>query len=263
MTWHTEGGTHNYPPTNVESSIREWTPEDDYETDVTSITEPDVIALALQALVAGFGEPHLLRIVPNSSLCSEAPSYLGSVFYDDSDCIFVDAGVTTCRSKCETSLSYCKPDTDPSCPQSRRSSFGFHHSSLTAEDSELGTSRTLDFHSVSDDQHTFLGVSESGYFTNTEVSLVYRQPDPPRRAQEISLIRIQRQLTSQRDPSTVTSRELVLYLRHPRAWEVDDLVAAWRCFIQSRGGKRWVAYGIVGIAVLLQAVLANFLASGL
>ena len=143
------------------------------------------------------------------------------------------------------------------------SSFGFHHSSLPSGDSELGTSRTLDFCSVGGAQRTFLEVSGSGYFTNTEFSLVYKQPDPPCHTQETSLTHIARQLTPQRDPSIPTSRELVLYLRHPRAWEVDDLMAAWRCFVRLRGGKRWVAYGFVGIAVLLQAFLTNFLASGL
>lgn len=213
--------------------------------------------------MAGFGEPHLLGIAPDSSLCSEALSNLGFIPCDDSGCTFVDAGVTTCRPEREISLSYCKPDTCHPCPQSCHSSFGFHHSSLPAEDSELGTSRTLDFHSIGDAQRTFFEISESGYFTNTEFSLVYKQPDPPCHTQETSLTHIPRQPTPQRDPSTDTSRELVLYLRHPRAWEADDLMAAWRCFVRSRGGKRWVAYGMVGIAVLLQAVLVNFLASGL
>jgi len=230
---------YDYPPTHVESFIQEWTPEDDYETDVTNITEPDAIALLLQDLVAGFEESHLLRIAPDSSFCSEALPSLNSVPCDDSDCTFVDEEVTTCRSEREISLSYYKPNT------------------------ELEAPRALDLHSASNDRHAPLEVHESGYFTNTEVSLVYKQSDPPHYTQETSLIHIPRQLTSQRDPSTVTSRELVPYSRHPRAWEVDDLVAAWRCFVRSRRGKRWVAYGIVGIAALLQAAVVNFLASGL
>lgn len=230
---------HDYPPTHVESSIREWTPEDDYETDVTNITEPDAIALLLQDLVAGFEEPHLLRITPDSSFRSEALSNLGPIPCDDSDCTFVDEGVTACRSEREISLSYYKPDT------------------------ELKAPRALDLHSAGNDRHAPLEVHESRYFTDNEVSLVYKQIDPPHYTQEISLIHIPRRLTSQRDPSTVTSRELVPYLRHPRAWEVDDLVAAWRCFVRSRRGKRWAAYGIVCIATILQAAVANFLASGL
>jgi hypothetical protein len=213
--------------------------------------------------VAEFGEPRLPRIVPDPSFCSEALSHLGYVPCNDSDCTFVEVGVTACRSEREISLSHHKPDTGLSRPQSHRSSFELHHSLLSAEDSELGTSRTLGFRSVGDDRHTFLEVSDSGYFTNTEVSAVDKQPNPPCRTQEISLIYTPRQLTSRRDPSIVTTRELVLYLQHPRAWEVDDLVAAWRCFVQSRRGKRWVAYGIVGMAVILQTVLTNFLASGM
>jgi len=121
----------------------------------------------------------------------------------------------------------------------------------------------MEFCSVGDDQPTPPEVSESGYFTNTEGSLVQRQPDPlcsP--SQEISLIHLSMQPTSQKAP-TVTCRDIVLYSRYPRAWEVDDLVAAWRCFVRSRGGKKWVAYWIIGIVVLLEAVLANFTASGL
>ena len=259
----TKSGTHHYPPTHTESSIREWTSEDDYETDVTNIIEPDTITPLLQDLMAGSGEPHLLRIASDSSLCSRTLFHLGSVSRVDSDCAFVDAGVMTCLSEREISPSCYKLNFGLSCPRSRRPS-GSLHLSLSAEDSELGTSGTLDFCSVGDDQHIFLKVSKSGYFTNTEVSSVHRQPDSPcRTPQETSIIHIPRQLASQWDPSTVTSRELVLYLQHQRAWEVDDLVAAWRCFVRSRGGRRWVTCGIVGVAALLHAVLANFLASSL
>lgn len=112
----TESGAHDYLPTHVESSIREWTPEDDYETEVTNITEPDAIALLLQDPVARFGEPHLLRVMPDSSLCSKALSHLGSVPCDDSDRTFVDAGVTIYRSEGEISPSHCKPGTGLSRP---------------------------------------------------------------------------------------------------------------------------------------------------
>lgn len=239
LTRPAESDTHDYLPTHVESSIQEWTPEDDYETDVTNIIEPDVVALLLQDLVAGFEEFHLLRITPDSSFCSEALSHLDSVPCEDSDCTIVDEGVTICRSEREVSQSYYKPGT------------------------ELEAPRALDLHSAGDNRHVPLEVHESGYFAETEVSLVNKRPNPPRHARETSSIHIPRQLTSRRDPSTVTSRELVPYLRHPRAWEVDDLVAAWRCFVRSRRGKRWVTYGIVGIAILLQAAVMNFLASGL
>lgn len=206
--------------------------------------------------MAGFEEPHLLGIASGSSSYSEPLSHPESVSCDDSDCTFVDAGVTTYQSECELSLSYHKPDSCISRHRTRRPPFGSHHSLLHAEDSELGTSGTLDSCSFGDDWHTSLEASESGYFTNTERG-------SPRHTEETSLIHTPRQLTSQRDPSAVASRELVLYLRHSRAWEVDDLVAAWRCFVQSRRGKKWVTYGIVGIVVLLQATLVNFLASGL
>lgn len=189
--------------------------------------------------MAGFEDSHLLRIASDSSFCSEALSHFGSVPCDDSDCTFVDEGVTTCRSEREISLSSYKPDT------------------------ELEAPRAPDLHPAGNDRHVSLEVHESGYFTDTEVSLVYKQFYPPRYTQETSLTHTPRQLIHQQDPSTVTSRELVPYLRHPRPWEVDDLVAAWRCFVRSCRGRRWVAYGIVGIVTLLQAAVVNFLASGM
>lgn len=209
--------------------------------------------------MSGFEEPRLLGIAPGSS-CSETRSHPESSPCGDSDYTFVDAGVTI-RPERELSLSHCESDPGLQCPRSRGSPLGSRPSLLLAEDSELGNSGTLDSSSIGDDQRTSLEVSESGYFTNAEVLLVHGQHDPPRHTQETSLIHIPGQLASQRDPSVVTSRELVLYLSHPRAWEVDDIVAAWRCFIQSRRGRKWVAYGIFGIAVLLQTILADFLAS--
>jgi len=229
---------------------------------VITIAEPDAITLLLQDIVAGFEQPRLLRLAPDPSSCSDALSHLGSIPCDNSDYTLIVAGMSTCRSECENSLSYFKPVSCLSSLQSRPSP-GSCHSSLYAKYSELGTSRIMDFCSVDDDQHTPPEVSGSGYFSNAEGSLVQRQPDPPCPApQEISLIHLLMQPTSQK-ASTVTCRELVLYSRYPRVWEVDDLVAAWRCFVRSRGGKTWVAYWIIGIITLLEAVLVNFPASGL
>ena len=115
---------------------------------------------------------------------------------------------------------------------------------------------------VGDGRRTPPGVSESEYFMNAELSFVYSQPGSRHSHRETSLIHIPRRSGPQRSPQAVTSRELVLYLRYPRAWEADDLAAAWRCFAGSRRGKRWMAYGTVGIVVLLQAVLVNVLSSG-
>jgi hypothetical protein len=257
----TESETHDYPPTHQESSIREWTLKDDYETDVAYITDPGPITLALRDLVVESEEPRPFRILPDSLFRSEATSHLESVPCGDSDCPFADMGTSTCQSQQKSSLPYLE---SASGLQSRCSSSGSHHCSLYTEDPELGTTRTTDSHSIGSDWPTILEVSESGYFTNTEGSLVQRQLDPPRSgSRETSLIHLPSQLPSQDDPPTVACRELVLYSQYPRAWEVDDLAAAWRCFVQPREGKRWVAYGIVGIAVVLGAVLTNFLSSGL
>ena len=214
LTYSTESSTHEHPHTHVESSIREWTSEDDYETEVTGLTEPGAITLILQDFVAGFEGARSLRILPGPSSYSE------------------------------NSLPCCRLI---SCPPS------------PTKDSELGTSGTLDLYSASGDRHVLLAVLQSRNFTNTEDSQVQRPPDHSfPTSQENSLIHSQRQLTSEEDSSTVTCRELVLHSRYPRAWEIDDLVAAWRCFVRSRGGKRWLTYGIIGIAVLLETVLENF-----
>ena len=250
---------YDYPPTQVESSIREWTPEDDYETDVTNITEPDVITLLLRDLVSGFGEPHLLGIGPDSSSFSEAPPHFGSVSCDDSDCTFVDAEVKTDH---KISSSHCRPNFGFSRSLLHRTSTKLNHPLSPAEIPEPGTLGTLDLCTVGDNRRTSPGVSESEYFMNAELSFVYSQPGSRHSHRETSLIHIPRRSGPQRSPQAVTSRELVLYLRYPRAWEADDLAAAWRCFARSRRGKRWMAYGTVGIVVLLQAVLVNFLSSG-
>ncbi|KAF9648693.1 hypothetical protein BDM02DRAFT_3269285 [Thelephora ganbajun] len=251
----------DYPPIRGESSIREWTAEDDYEMGVTNAIEPDAITRLFHDLIAKFVELRLLRITPDSSLCSEALSHR-SVPRDDSDCTVIDTSMSNCRSELVSSLSHCKPASDLLDLRSCHPSYGSHHSSLYPKDPELGTSGTLYFYSVKDDD-TLPEVSEFGYFTNTKGSFVQEQSNPYYIAQEASLIHLPRQLTSQEDPSVVTCRELVLHSQYPRAWEVDDLVAACRCFVQSRRGKEWVVYGTVGIIVLLEALLANFLASGL
>ena len=220
--------------------------------------------LALHDPVAGFDESRMLKIALDSSFSSEASFHPGSVPCGDSDWTFVDAGIPTCQHEYEGPLSYHPLVSDLFHLGSDRFPSGPHHSSLRAGDSELGTFGNADFYSVDDDHNTLLEVSQSGYFTNAEGLFVQKQTDLPRSTpQESSLIHLPRRLTSQEDPPIVACRELVLYSRYPRAWEVDDLVAAWRCFARSRGGKRWVAYGIIGITALLEAALTNFLAPGL
>jgi len=44
LTRFTEPGTHDYYPTYEAASIREWSPEDDYETDVSNPAELDAVA---------------------------------------------------------------------------------------------------------------------------------------------------------------------------------------------------------------------------
>ena len=198
---------------------------------------------------------------PDSSICSEGLPYFGSVSCDASDCAFVDAEVTTGPLDYIIPPSHCKLGFSFSRPPSRRISTELHRPLPSADASELGTFGTLDFCSVGDDQRTSPGVSESDHSTNAEFSLEHLEPDHHHARWETSLIHIPRHPRFPHDPPTVTSRELILYLRHPRAWEIDDLVAAWRCFVGSRSGKRWVAYGTIGIVVLLQAALVDFLSS--
>ena len=208
---------HDYLPTLGESAIREWIPEDDYETEVAEITEPDHVTLALRNLVVGFGGSRLFGIASNSSSSPEAlSSHLPPVPCCDSDRTFVDVDVSACRYEPEASLSYRMPVSDNSRLGSSCSSEP-HHSSLHSGDSGLGTSGTVDFHSVGGDWHTPLEVSDSGYFTNSEDPLLQRQTYPLHSTpQETSLVHLPAQCTSQEDPPIVICRELVLSIHDTR-----------------------------------------------
>lgn len=204
----------------------------------------------------------MLGIGPDSSTCSEAPPHFGPVSCDESNCTFVDAEAMTCPPDHKISSSHRRPSFGFSRSLLHHTSAELHHPLSPAKVLEPGTLGTLDLCTVGDDRRNSSGVSESEYFTNVDFSFVYGQLDSHHSHRETSLIHIPRRSGPQCGPQAVTSRELTLYLRYPRAWEADDLAAAWRCFAESRRGKRWIAYGTVGIVVLLQAVLASFLSSG-
>ena len=145
----TESETHDYPPTHQESSIREWTLKDDYETDVAYVTDPGPITLALRDLVVESEEPPPFRISPDSLFRSEATSHLESVPCGDSDCPFADMGISTCQPQRKSSLPCLE---SASGLQSRCSSSGSHHCSFYTEESELRTTRTTNSHSIGSDQ---------------------------------------------------------------------------------------------------------------
>ena len=190
---------------------------------MTNITEPDAIALLLQDLVAGFEESHLLGIGSDTSTCFEALPHFGSVSFDDPDHAFVDAEVTACPLDRIIPSSHCKLGFGFLSPPSPRTSTELHHPLPPAEVSEPGTFGTLEFCSFGDDQRTSPGVPESDHPTNAEFSLVYSEPDPHRTHCETSLIHIPRRPSFPHDPPAVTSRELILYLRHPRAGKLTIL----------------------------------------
>lgn len=182
MTWSTESDTRDYLSTHEGPSAQEWTPEDDYETGVTDITEPHHTTLVPRSPVARFDGPRMLTIAPDSSFSLEVPLHLESVLC--SDYTFFDMGTSACQSEHDISPLYRTSLLDLFRLELSRPFSGSHHSSIYAESSEPGISGTAYFYSTDDVRTSSLRV------LSPDISRIQRTRSPKNKA--IPLVSLRR-----------------------------------------------------------------------